>query len=634
MTKWGMARAVCGAGAAGLLLFAASHRDWMGLVADWKAGDMKRLEVLVPGSWWWGAVLGAGILATLALTARGWCRPWQESVVSKTEPPVPRWFIVALVALVAAGALLRAPRLGLSFYNDESYSFRRHIAGAQTLEVPGKAPRFRKVTWEETCYQNLTGNNSMLFSVLGRFSYDTWRKASGAPPGTVCEWAVRLPVFAGGVLAVGAMGWLGMRLGGPRLGLLAALLTSLHPWHVRYSTEARCYGILLLLLPLLFLALRAALLKGRWRDWLAFGLLEYLTTACFFGSVHFLLGLNLLIAGGVFRHTWQIAGHRVRAALPVLVPLVVVGLLSAGLYLLLNLPLFFQTSRLVQDPRYMHNPFTPDWFQDTGSFLAFGIPGPARTADGGVPVSFAQAWGSRTSMAVLVLASFLVLLIQGGVRLVRQGGVPALIPLSTLAGAALTLGYCFYEGLSLLPWYSIFMLPGILFTLASGLEGWWDFSFRLAGPLPGALAGGMVLTAWGAVLPLYQKNSRENLRAVVEQVRGRPEAVLPLGPKDPLLGVFWSEVGVYDRSAVVLHSRQDLEALLARARLEQRECYVESMWRAFVMRDPADQIRAVEDPAQFERIATWPGLDEPGNDHVLWRMVGPAVPAGVVSKGR
>ncbi len=132
---------------------------------------------------------------------------------------------------------------------------------------------------------------------------------------------------------------------------------------------------------------------------------------------------------------------------------------------------------------------------------------------------------------------------------------------------------------------------------------------------------GSTEAGWVTVLPFYWNSSRENLRGVVQTVR----------PGDALLGVFWSEAPVYDHSAVVLHTKQDLESLMARAQREHRECYVDAMWRVFVMKAPADQIRVVEDPGQFERIAVFPGLDEPGNTHVLWRMRTAPIPANANS---
>jgi uncharacterized membrane protein len=60
------------------------------------------------------------------------------------------------------------------------------------------------------------------------------------------EWAVRLPFAVAGTLAVGGLYGLGRDLGGPRIGLSAALLGALAPFLIWYSQEARPYAFLLL----------------------------------------------------------------------------------------------------------------------------------------------------------------------------------------------------------------------------------------------------------------------------------------------------------------------------------------------------------------------------------------------------
>jgi len=63
-----------------------------------------------------------------------------------------------------------------------------------------------------------------------------------------------------------------------RAGLLAVLLLALHPWHIRYSTEARGYTLMLLF----FILTVWALMAGRPRDeplrrhWLLFALASFL----------------------------------------------------------------------------------------------------------------------------------------------------------------------------------------------------------------------------------------------------------------------------------------------------------------------------------------------------------------------
>lgn len=65
-----------------------------------------------------------------------------------------------------------------------------------------------------------------------------------------------------GVLLVGALGLLGRRLGGARVGALAALLAAVHPFLIYYSQEARMYELLALCAVVAALAL-AELLPPR-----------------------------------------------------------------------------------------------------------------------------------------------------------------------------------------------------------------------------------------------------------------------------------------------------------------------------------------------------------------------------------
>jgi mannosyltransferase len=61
------------------------------------------------------------------------------------------------------------------------------------------------------------------------------------------EFAVRFLSMAAGVAAIPAIYLLGARLFGPKAGTLAALLLSVHAFHVRYSQEARAYSLFMLL---------------------------------------------------------------------------------------------------------------------------------------------------------------------------------------------------------------------------------------------------------------------------------------------------------------------------------------------------------------------------------------------------
>ena len=86
------------------------------------------------------------------------------------------------------------------------------------------------------------------------------------------ETALRLLSATLGALTVPLLGAVGARLGGPRVGLLAAALLAVAPAHVFYSRDARMYPLLVLLGALALYALiraRQGGARGWWAVWAA-----------------------------------------------------------------------------------------------------------------------------------------------------------------------------------------------------------------------------------------------------------------------------------------------------------------------------------------------------------------------------
>ena len=94
-----------------------------------------------------------------------------------------------------------------------------------------------------------------------------------------------------------AVFWLVMRrlLPGTSACWWVLVLAALHPWHVRYSSEARGHGFLLLGIPLCFWFLQRALEDDRWRWWLGMGLAQFFASGAFQGIVPFLAVFNGLL---------------------------------------------------------------------------------------------------------------------------------------------------------------------------------------------------------------------------------------------------------------------------------------------------------------------------------------------------
>lgn len=152
---------------------------------------------------------------------------------------------LAIVLIVAAGAVLRLINLNASLWYDEV------ITLTQSIRL---APAELAVT-----YGSL--NNHVLYTWLAKGAISLF----GEEP-----WALRLPAYAFGVASIAAV-WAMLRESGDRwTALAAAALLALSYHHVWFSQNARGYTGLLLFTTLSGIFLHRALGGRNWRDWLAF----------------------------------------------------------------------------------------------------------------------------------------------------------------------------------------------------------------------------------------------------------------------------------------------------------------------------------------------------------------------------
>ena len=144
------------------------------------------------------------------------------------------------------------------------------------------------------------------------------------------DWVRRLPGILWGTGCVCAFGSLVRRRGGEAVGLSAALLLALAPYHVRYSQEVRPYALGLFLLCCALLTLEAYLAGARRRDLLLFYLccLATLYTLYLAGVVLALAAAALLIEdafdGGPTR---RLRARRFLACSPLFIGALAVGYL-------------------------------------------------------------------------------------------------------------------------------------------------------------------------------------------------------------------------------------------------------------------------------------------------------------------
>jgi hypothetical protein len=594
----------------------ATADDWPGAIAKAeKAGKKVKLEHLVKVWVWRGLVMDLVLAAVLALTVRWWVGSVKTA---QLIAPASRRFWIIIGLLLVAAACYRAPRLPLSFYNDEAHNFVRMTSGELKHESPGSdAFKWDAATWTETLWFNGPGNNSQPHSLLSRLSYQTWKAMAGGADGEVCEWATRLPTFFAGLASLLVLALAMREMSGSIAAGATLMAGSVHAWHVRYSTEARGYGLMGLGIALMIFSLQRALKHGRWRDWLGYGLGNFLALWAFPGCLYWVAAVNgLLVLHLVWQ--WKTQGQ----SLEPLVRLVISGVLTLMLALPLMLPLFPQLLDALKNVPGLRGTMTLAWWQDIGSHLLFG----ARwvNADLANPGSLAVSrfLAEDPKWWLTVINGFVIAAIGFGSCL-SKGGVSRLLVLAGVLAVLLGWADMARQGRYLNHWYVFYSVPAVLCCIGQGVATLLS-QVRLHGwqRLFGALLLGSVAVRMTLALTLESLDrSKGEERAGVVQVRGSvyPHFMGDEQARKPLLAAIWSNAPIYDPLCVVIKEAATLEALKQRATAEQRPLFVIMGHRHSAHAEQPAVVDQLEGPA-FEKIATFPGLDEEQYTQALFKL--------------
>ena len=220
-----------------------------------------KLEDYVRGRSRWAGLINLVPLACLALTTGWWARPMPAlaCALEKSLPKLPKGFFLCVGGAMAACAILGFPRLGQSLWEDEEYSVRRCIVGGYRVQEDGNVV-VKKLPWKVTLWKYGLPTNHIFQSILSRSIHSAWRTIARPTGLQLSEAATRLPSYVSGILLVGVVALLAARFGLAWEGALAAWLIAIHPWHLRFATEARGYGLVALLIPVSCLLV----VKTRW----------------------------------------------------------------------------------------------------------------------------------------------------------------------------------------------------------------------------------------------------------------------------------------------------------------------------------------------------------------------------------
>lgn len=628
-----------GAGAAWI---AKNTEDWPSLRIWWSVLSGENLDKVALADYMRGGWLAAALVWTavsLALLGfRGLAGAGKDPRAARSpagfRPGRPLLLGLLLVVVLAAG--LRWPRMNLSLYNDEVFAYRISIAGEfdrrAAFDLENDAiPEFHAVPWTQTLWGNRVGNNHALYSVTARLAHDFWKRAAGAVDGQIREWPLRLPSLLGGLLSIAAVGILTARVTRSSLaGLLGALFLAVHPWHIRYSTEARGYGLLFAFVSLAALFLVIAFDKRRpYRWWTAFALAQAACLWSYLGSAYFLVGLNLAAAGLLFAK-WL----RERPPRPLGQPMVQgwvwANCLTLLLLFLTQAPNLAQLKQAMVLDLTFRGKVEFDWLTDMGSYFLMGMPwhdgDPGNTLNPALSKYIAQPVVFASLLVAVALAG------TGMVSLLRRspdsGWLLVAAPLLAIGSQFL---FCLLSSSTLLTWYVIYGIIFVPVWMAAGSIVWVSFHREPdAGRSPAPLGFRRRLILYGIVtvyllgitpaIVRYRNTGKQALRPAIELIRGGTYPFVD-GQRQPILCGWWTHANFYDPTFKIAHTREALNTLIQRARTENRPLFFVLGMRSIALEEDPAVIDLLENSGKFEIFKVLPGLEERQFRTTVYRLL-------------
>jgi hypothetical protein len=514
---------------------------------------------------------------------------------------------VAAVAALAmlTGAVMAAPRLDFSLAEDERRTVRHSMDGQYTRDAEGDLV-FHEVRWRQTWLYTLgTPNNHVPYSLLARLSLGAWRAVAQPELRFASETAVRLPAFAFGIAAIGALAWLLWRVGLPWAAGFAPLLLAIHPWHLRYTSEARGYSLLLLCMPLLLGAMVAVLHRGTWRRWVTFGAVEVVLLWVYPAGLAILAVANAALLFELWRrHRGALCDQGTRW--------LVTSLAAAALFMLL---MGANVLILLWHYEERHGHINWKFIRDVLSHLWVGT----AFSFHHVPEHYAELRDvARAAPAFFraALAATGALCLLGAARLaLRARAGTSLLTVLLLPAPLLLLGAHLRDTM-IHEWYVLYAVPSFAILLGAGLEGLFAW---IRSPRAVAAATVAIMLGYLGGYAWLSHGIRSSLRSV--SIQPTREAVLLMRPtQDPfaeenrdILTVGWQRLPeYYDPNIREISRGEELLALLDEADRTGRQLYATYGRTNLARRRYPELIELVEREDLFEPVGRLYGFEPRG----------------------
>ena len=608
-----------------------------------EAGTVKQVPLgeYTAAGLWIGLVISGGIAVLLWLTKRWWGRVEAAPVWDpgkRAEKMSGRWFWLAVATVLGFATWQRWPAMSLGFWGDEGWMFCDCVHGKWQAIRKGLPiqddVRFNTVDWEQAFVGDAGGTNHWLSTLLQRAVLKTWQALGGHPVWAFRETVVRLVPLAAGLASLVALaGWLRW-LGRPVTALVAVVFMALHPWHVRFSVEARGYSLMLLFFILTLWSMMKALRDGRKRDWLGFGMMQFLMMYSWKGGVYALIFVNLVVAGRLLWGSMSDPSLR-RVALA---RWLAGSLLGAMLFIPLAMPSQLQMRKSIDEIRRRAKPMEEEWRHNLLSEVLTGIPWHEQEPANPREVSM-QRLMRNTPWTKLALAGLTCILLAGAFRLWRQDRFMA-----SLCGAIIFSSFVaalhFKYGLrvELLTWYLLYNLPVVAVLFATAVTpragqvtawipgrpaGYRSLSWGVGGAL--ALSGFAALGA--PMIKDFQRYPRENLKRAWKMTRGAHEKRGFSGPSNIYTAWLWRHTFAYEpRGDMYVRTKEALETRMELARRTNGEFYMIVGIRDLSDKICADVMKELRNPVRFDHLGTLWGVEALNTLDVYRMRKEPAIP--------
>lgn len=588
----------------------------------------RRLRVIdhVRTAKWWVAALGALGLMLAAATAKWWAGPRHPASLCAMGP-IPkagwRWWSAALVILVIAG-VPRWERLDLGLYNDEAYMFRKYVAGEYRTDEKSGERTFREPLWSTTLWHMEVGNNSPPYSAVARLAYEWVAERRGLADAEVHERSIRLPAWLAGMAGVLMAGVLTRWLGSPGLGLAVMGLAALHPWLIRYGSEARGHALLLPLMPLVLSCVLKSLSAGNWRWWLSLGGVSVLMMWAFPGAVFWLIMVNGVVAWRLAWSWWREPTRRT-VVREQGARWLGANALAALVFWLLFAPMFSQMRATLGEVPALAGGPESHWLLDFSAMAAIGMTWMEQNPDSPVSLSVKGAGRMGNPWPQVAVIIFCLAVLVGGARAWRRSRLLGQLLIAGALGAPLlAFGVARGTDTVLHLWYALSAAPLLVILVTMAFAPAAGGRHRITLAVAGGAAGFLWLAVVVPQIRAITGHSVQPMREAVELVRG---GVFPHYldlEKQVKLASFWTDVTRYDPLVSVTWSVAELQEVEREAREEGLPLLVVFGHREIAVNTQAELVAYLEDSGRYRHVADLYGTDQRQFNHHVYEWLGNA----------